>query len=126
MLSAIEVVFASRSMVYFTGRSRVFIPLYMYRVHHAPQNDRLCYSSLLLDGARQHFETLNGIVPGLIIVRMPPFCRPLSTVHQQLRRHGAIVTAKQNIESKLTVFSEEHVGGSSEEFCSLAPARVRQ
>ncbi len=50
------------------------------------------------------FETLYEIVPGLIIVRVAPFRRPLGTVHQQLRRQRAIVTAKQNIESKLTDF----------------------
>jgi hypothetical protein len=33
----------------------------------------------LLGGARQHFETLHGIVPGLFIVRVAPFRRPLGT-----------------------------------------------
>ncbi len=70
-------------------------------------------------GARQHFETLQGIVPGLIIVRVAPFCRTLGTFHRQLRRHRDIVTAKQNIEST-------YVDGSPEDFCSLVPARVQQ
>ncbi len=35
-------------------------------------------------GARQHAETLRGIDPGLIIVRVEPFRRPLGTFHQQL------------------------------------------
>jgi hypothetical protein len=37
-------------------------------------------------GARQHFETLQGIDPGLIVVRVAPFCRPLGTFYfyQQL------------------------------------------
>ncbi len=42
----IEVVFASRSMVNLVGRSRAFIPFCLYRVLHAPQNDRWCYGSL--------------------------------------------------------------------------------
>ncbi len=79
ILSAIDVVFASRSMLYLTGRSRVFILFYMYRVHHAPQNDRWCYCSLSLDGSRQHFERLHGIVPGLIIVGVASFRQPLGT-----------------------------------------------
>ncbi len=58
---------------------------------------------------------------------MAPFSRPLGTVHQQLRRHRAIVTAnKQIIESKVTVFFEEHVDGYPEELYSLVPARVHQ
>jgi hypothetical protein len=72
------------------------------------------YSSLSLGGVRPHFETLQSIALGLIIVRVAKFRRPLIADHEQLRRHRAIVTAKQNIESKLTVFfSEEHVDGSS-------------
>jgi hypothetical protein len=73
IFSAIELVFASRSMVYLIGQSRVFIPFYMGRVHHAPKNGRWCYSSLSLDGFRPHFETLNCIVPVLIIVRVQNF-----------------------------------------------------
>ncbi len=34
---------------------------------------------LSLDGARQHFETRHGCIPGLIIVRMAPIRRPLGT-----------------------------------------------
>ena len=64
-------------------------------------NDRWCYVSLLIGGVRQHVETLHGIVPGLFIVRVAPFRRPLGTFHQQLHRHRGIVTAKQNIESYL-------------------------
>jgi hypothetical protein len=33
----------------------------------------------MLDGARQHFETLHGIVPGLFTVRVAPFGRPFGT-----------------------------------------------
>ncbi len=98
----------------------------VHRVHHVPQNYRWCYYRLLLDGVRQHIETLHCIVPGLVIVRVAPFRLPLGTVYQQLRRHRAIVTAKKNIESKLTVFFEEHVDGSPEEFYSHVPARVQQ
>jgi hypothetical protein len=57
---------------------------------------------LLLGGARQNFETLLGIVPGLFIVRMAPSRRPLGTVHQQLCRHRDIVTAKQSKTSSHT------------------------
>jgi hypothetical protein len=80
-----------------TGRSQVFISFYMSQIHHAPQNDRWFYCSLSLDGARQHLETLHGIVPYRIIVRVAPLLWPLGTFHQLLRRHRAIVTAKQNI-----------------------------
>ncbi len=104
ILSAIEVVFYVTQHGFLNGRSRVFIIVYMCRVHHVPQNDRWCYSSLSLDGVRQHFETLPGIFPGLIIVGVAPFRRSLGVVHEQLRRLRAIMTAKQNIESKLTVF----------------------
>jgi hypothetical protein len=71
ILSAMEVVFASRSMVHL----------------------------ILLGGFRQHDETLNGIVPGLFIVRVASFRRPLGAFHQQLCRHRDIVMAKKNIES---------------------------
>ncbi len=40
------------------------------------------------------YKTVHGFVPGLIIVRVAPFRRPLDFVHQQLRRHRAIVMAK--------------------------------
>ncbi len=70
---------------------------------------------------------LHGIVPGLFIVRVATFRRPLGTFHPQLCRHRDIVTAKQNIESSLLFFPpEEHVDGSPEEVCSLVPARVQQ
>jgi hypothetical protein len=52
-------------------------------------------------GARQHAKTLHGIVPGLFIVRVGPFRRPLGTCHQQLYRHRDIVTGKQSTESYL-------------------------
>ena len=84
-----EVVFASHSIVFLIGRSPVIIP-YNCAVcefmHLAPGNVRRCYESLLLDGARQHFETLQSFVPGLIIVRVAPTCRPLGTFRRQLRR----------------------------------------
>ena len=70
-------------------------------------------------GARQHAETLHSIDPGLIIVRVAPFRRPLGTILQQLRRHRAIVTAKQNIESKLTVFFSRCVFVKVRDFAGL-------
>jgi hypothetical protein len=42
--------------------------------------------------ARQHVETLHGIDPGLIIIRVALFRQPLGTFHQQLSstpRHRA-------------------------------------
>ena len=44
--------------------------------------DRWCYGILPLDGAWQPAETLRGIVPGLIIIRVAPLRRPLGTFHQ--------------------------------------------
>ncbi len=41
-------------------------------------------AAFLSTGARQHAETLHGVDPGLIIVRVTPFRRPLGTFHQQL------------------------------------------
>jgi hypothetical protein len=41
-------------------------------------------AALRSTGARQHAETLHGIYPGLIIVRVAQFRRPLGTFHQQL------------------------------------------
>ncbi len=90
-------------------------------------NGSWCYKNCLLGGARPHFETLHGIVPGLFIVRVAPFRQPLGTFHQQLCRHREIVTAKKNIEyTYYCVFRREHVHGSSEELCSLVPTRVQQ
>ena len=63
----------------------------------------------LLGGARQHFETLHGVVPGLFIVQVAKFCRPLGTFYQQLCLHRDIVTASKNTESYLLFFFEEHV-----------------
>ena len=50
---------------------------------------------------------LNGIVPGIFIVRVAPFRRPLGTFHQQLCRHRDIVTATQNTESYVLFVSLE-------------------
>ena len=76
---------------------------------------------------RQHFETLLGVIPGLTIVRVEPFRRPLGTFPPQLFRHRDIVTAKQNIESTYVLyFPEEHDSGSPEELCFLVPAFVQQ
>jgi hypothetical protein len=47
-------------------------------VYLALQNGRWCYGSLSLDGARHNFETLHGAIPGLIIVRVARFRRPLA------------------------------------------------
>jgi hypothetical protein len=76
-----------------------YADFHMCRVNHAPQNERLCYGSLSLEGDWQHFETLHGIVPGPILVREASYRRPLGTFHPQLRRHRAILTAKQDIGS---------------------------
>jgi hypothetical protein len=51
----------------------------------------------VVGGARQHFESLHGIVPGLFVVRVAKFRRPLGAFHQQLSRHRDIATAKHNI-----------------------------
>ncbi len=86
--------------------------------------------AFLLGGTQQlsrHTETLHGVAPGLIIVRVATVRRPLGTFHQLHCRHRDIATAKQNIESYLLlVFSAERVDGFPEELCSLVPARVRQ
>ncbi len=90
-------------------------------------NDRRWYRSLFLGGARQHFKTLHGIVPGLFIRSsgtISPTARHFSPAALSLPRH---CDGKEEHRIILTVyFPEEHVNGSSEEFCSLVPARVQQ
>jgi hypothetical protein len=66
------------------GSSLLFFFL-VCRLNNAQQNSRWFYGSLSSGGAWQHAETLHGIVPGIIIVRVAPFCRPLGTFHKQLR-----------------------------------------
>ncbi len=63
---------------------------------------RWCYGSRSLGGARLHFETFHGIVPGLIIILVEPIRRLLRTFHQQRRRRCDIKSAKQTL-SLLTV-----------------------
>ncbi len=81
-------VFVTRSTVCLTGRSRIFIPFMMRRVHLAPQSYRWCYG-------RQHLETLHDIVPDFLIVQVAPIFRPLGTFQQQLHRRCEIVSTKQ-------------------------------
>ena len=98
-LTAVKVFFrrAARSLELGEAGSSLLIKcaVYTLRIDMAAW----CYGNLSLDGARQHFETLHGIGPGFIIVRVAPFRRPLGTFHPQLHQHRGIVTAKQNIES---------------------------
>ncbi len=92
-----EVVFASRSMVYLLGEaesSSLFNALCTPCAVYGSWN----YRSLMLGSARQHF------VSGLFIVRVAPFRRPLGTFRQQLCRQRGIVTAKQNNRAYLPFF----------------------
>ncbi len=84
ILSAIEVVFASRSMAHLTGRSRVFVSFLMCRVYHKRKITVGFLEAFRSTGARQDAETLHGIDPGLIIVRVAQLRRPLGAFHQQL------------------------------------------
>ena len=91
-VSAIEVVSALRSMVYITGRSRVYIPFYV-PCNHVRRKDRCGNRSLFWSAVfKEHFETLHGIVR-LIIVRVAPFRRPLGIFSSTT----FIVSAKQNV-----------------------------
>ncbi len=67
----------------------------MCPVHIALRYSRWRYGSLSLSGARQHFDTLRGFIPGLIVVRVAPIRRPLGIFHKRLRRRCGIVPAKQ-------------------------------
>jgi hypothetical protein len=84
ILSAMEVVFASLSMAHFTERSQVFVYFWTCREYHARQMAVGFMAAFRSAGSRQDFETLPGIDPGLIIVRVAQFHRPLFVFHQQL------------------------------------------
>jgi hypothetical protein len=55
----------------------------------------------LLGGVRQKVETLHGIVPGLFIVRVAPFRRPLGMFHRKLLSSPQHRDGKAKIESYL-------------------------
>ena len=73
-------------MVHLTGRSRIPIPFYMCRAVYTIRGEMAVgiMAAFRSTGARQHAETLHGIDPGLMIVRVAQFRQPLGTNHQQL------------------------------------------
>ena len=98
--ATIEVVFASRSMVLLTGRSRVFIHFLMRRVHHAPQmavgaTEAICPT--VLDSIMRRCMALS---PVSSLFEWHHFFDRSVLFHKQLCRHRDIVTAKQIIDGK--------------------------
>ncbi len=72
-------------MAHLTGRSRVFIPFFVCAVYTMRGKMTVgIMAAYRSAGAQQHAEKLHGIDPGLIIVLVAPFHRPLGTFHQQL------------------------------------------
>jgi hypothetical protein len=71
-------------MVHLTGRSLVFIHFECAVYTMRGKMTVGFMAAFRSTGARQRVETLYGIDPGLIIVRVAPFCRLLGTFHQQL------------------------------------------
>jgi hypothetical protein len=85
-------------------------------------------------GARQHAKTLKSIDPGLIIVRVAPFRRPLDTFYQQLsstprNRVGKQTRSAVSLNLPEAYFTREPLGSplillTALPCCAYAPVSV--